>query len=147
EVVAALPVRLYRTLVQRIDLRMHRKLVVIDDSIAYTGSMNIADPAHFKVEARVGQWVDMMFRLEGAAAAGLAKEFAWDWEMQTAGRVFPPFSAADGRRRHWMSISRTGSGDVELINEAVLTSIYRANRNINVSTPYFVPSLSVLDAL
>lgn len=147
EVVAALPVRLYRTLVQRIDLRMHRKLVVIDDSIAYTGSMNIADPAHFKVEARVGQWVDMMLRLEGEAAAGLAKVFAWDWEVETGVRVFPTLPAADGQRRHWLSIIPSGPGMGDLINEAVLTSIYRANHSITVSTPYFVPSQSVLDAL
>jgi cardiolipin synthase len=89
QVVPALPVRLFRALVQRIDLRMHRKLLVIDDQIAYTGSMNIADPAYFKREARVGQWIDMMLRLEGEAAAGLAKVFAWDWEVETGERAFP----------------------------------------------------------
>src|SRR5690554_7536524 len=88
-----------------------------------------------------------MLRLEGEAAAGLAKVFAWDWEVETGVRVFPTLPAADGQRRHWLSIIPSGPGMGDLINEAVLTSIYRANHNITVSTPYFVPSQSVLDAL
>src|SRR5690554_6821260 len=147
EVVAALPVRLYRTLVQRIDLRMHRKLVVIDDSIAYTGSMNIADPAHFKQEARVGQWIDMMLRLEGEAAAGLAKVFAWDWEVETGERCFPSLPEPTRQPNHWLSIIPSGPGLGNLINQTVLASIYRANHNIVISTPYFVPSEAVLEAL
>ena len=147
QVAAALPVRLLRTLVQRIDLRMHRKLLVIDDQIAYTGSMNMADPAYFKREARVGQWVDMMLRLEGEAAAGLAKVFAWDWEVETGERAFPQMTEANGEPRHWLSIIPSGPGMGDLINQTVLAGIFRANTSIVISTPYFVPSESVLEAL
>lgn len=147
QVAAALPVRLFRTLVQRIDLRMHRKLLVIDDRIAYTGSMNIADPVYFKREARVGQWIDMMLRLEGEAAAGLAKVFAWDWEVETGERAFPNMTEADGEARHWLSIIPSGPGMGDLINQTVLAGIYRANESIIISTPYFVPSESILEAL
>ena len=147
QVVPALPVRLFRALVQRIDLRMHRKLLVIDDQIAYTGSMNIADPAYFKREARVGQWIDMMLRLEGEAAAGLAKVFAWDWEVETGARAFPLMDEVEGEPRHWLSIIPSGPGLGDLINQTALASIYRANRSIVISTPYFVPSESILEAL
>lgn len=147
QVVAALPVRLFRALVQRIDLRMHRKLLVVDDQVAYTGSMNMADPAYFKREARVGQWIDTMLRLEGEAAAGLAKVFAWDWEVETSERVFPNMTEANGEPRHWLSIIPSGPGLGDLINQTVLVSIYRANKSIIISTPYFVPSESVLEAL
>lgn len=147
EVIAALPVRLFRALVQRIDLRMHRKLLVIDDRIAYTGSMNIADPAYFKREAQVGQWIDMMLRLEGEAATGLAKVFAWDWEVETGERAFPCMDEIEGESRHWLSIIPSGPGLGDLINQAALASIYRANKTIVISTPYFVPSESILEAL
>lgn len=147
QVVAALPVRLFRALARRVDLRMHRKLVVIDDKTAYTGSMNMADPAYFKIEARVGQWIDMMLRLEGEAAAGLAKVFAWDWEVETGERAFPNMPPANGEPRHWLSIIPSGPGLGNLINHTVLASIYRANKSIIISTPYFVPSESVLEAL
>ncbi len=44
---------------------MHRKLVVIDDRVGYTGSMNMVDPRFFKQDAGVGQWVDIMIRVQG----------------------------------------------------------------------------------
>ncbi|MCL5042788.1 MAG: cardiolipin synthase [Gammaproteobacteria bacterium] len=148
EVVPALPVRLWRALVNRIDLRLHRKLIVIDDRLAFTGSMNIADPDCFKRGKRVGPWIDTMLRIEGQAAAGLAKVFAWDWEVETGQRRLPVLPAGNERADHWLSIlpSGPGIGD-DLIGQSVLASIYRANRSIIISTPYFVPSEAIFDAL
>lgn len=148
EVVAALPVRLLRALVHRIDLRMHRKLIVIDDSIAYTGSMNIADPAYFKRHAKVGPWIDIMLRIDGQAAAGLAKVFAWDWEVETGQRRLPDMGAVADNPSQWLMVLPSGPGVGEdLIGHATLTSIYRANHSIVISTPYFVPSEAILEAL
>lgn len=148
EVVAALPVRLLRALAHRIDLRMHRKLIVIDESIAYTGSMNIADPAYFKQDAQVGQWIDVMLRVEGQAAAGLAKVFAWDWEVETGERRLPTVTFPEPDPANWLMIIPSGPGiGGDLIAQAVLLGIYRANHSIVISTPYFVPSEAILDAL
>lgn len=148
EVVPALPVRLLRALVQRIDLRLHRKLIVIDSRIAYSGSMNIADPLYFKKEAKVGAWVDIMLRLDGPAARGLDKVFAWDWEVETGLRRLEPAPPNPPICDKWLSIlpSGPGVGD-DLIGQAVLSSIYRANESITISTPYFVPSEAIFNAL
>ncbi len=148
EVIPALPVKLLRALVHRIDLRMHRKLVVIDDKVAFTGSMNIADPAWFKRKAKVGQWIDVMLRLEGQAAAGLAKVFAWDWEVETGQRRLPESGSVPDTSHKWLMVIPSGPGVGEdLIGQATLTSIYRANHRIIISTPYFVPSEAIFDAL
>ncbi|UAW96879.1 cardiolipin synthase [Halopseudomonas nanhaiensis] len=148
QVVAALPVRLWRALASRIDLRLHRKLIVIDDRIAYTGSMNIADPAHFKQDAEVGQWVDVMLRVDGQAAAGLAKVFAWDWEVETGERRLPEPEVMERGSSDWLMVIPSGPGIGEdLISQTVLLGIYRANHRIIISTPYFVPSETILDAL
>ncbi|QJD58418.1 cardiolipin synthase [Pseudomonas sp. gcc21] len=148
EVTAALPVRLLRALVHRIDLRMHRKLIVIDDAVAYTGSMNIADPAFFKRKARVGPWIDIMLRIDGQAAAGLAKVFAWDWEVETGQRLLPEVGNTPDNPNQWLMVLPSGPGVGEdLIGHATLTSIYRANHSIVISTPYFVPSETILEAL
>lgn len=148
EVVPALPVRLWRALAQRIDLRLHRKLIVIDGHLAYTGSMNMADPSFFKKEAKVGEWVDIMLRLDGPAARGLDKVFAWDWEVETGVRRLTPALPSPPSCYKWLSILPSGPGMGEdLISQAVLSSIYRANDSITISTPYFVPSEAIFDAL
>ncbi|MDN5566596.1 MAG: cardiolipin synthase [Psychrobacter sp.] len=58
----SLPVGLFKTLFKRSDLRNHRKIVVIDENIGYTGSFNLIDPKFFKQDKKVGQWIDVMIR-------------------------------------------------------------------------------------
>ncbi len=80
---AALPGGLVRMLFVRFDLRMHRKIVVIDGKTAYTGSLNLVDPRYFKRDSGVGQWVDAMVRVQGPAVESLAVTFLADWYMET----------------------------------------------------------------
>ena len=69
QVATALPIGnpLLRPLRGRIDLRNHRKIVVIDNSITYCGSQNCADP-EFRIKAKFAPWVDAMMRFEGPIA-------------------------------------------------------------------------------
>jgi phosphatidylserine/phosphatidylglycerophosphate/cardiolipin synthase-like enzyme len=71
EVAVALPVSPLSVFKVRPDLRLHRKIVVIDDAVGYTGSFNLVDPRYFKQDAGVGEWVDAMVRLERAFQVGL----------------------------------------------------------------------------
>jgi cardiolipin synthase len=77
-VIPSLPVGPVRALFVRTDLRNHRKILVIDDRIAYAGSLNLVDPRYFKQEAGVGEWVDAMVRVEGPAAEALGDTFDID---------------------------------------------------------------------
>jgi cardiolipin synthase len=83
KVVESLPAGLLRATVRRLDLRNHRKLVVIDGTVAYTGSLNLIDPAYFKSTAGVGPWIDAMVRVEGPAVEALAVTFLEDWQLET----------------------------------------------------------------
>src|SRR5918998_1165368 len=76
----ALPVGnpLLGALTGRIDLRDHRKVVVVDNRIAYCGSRNCADP-EFRVKARYAPWVDAVMRFEGPVARQCQHLFAADW--------------------------------------------------------------------
>jgi len=76
----ALPIGnpLLRPLKGRIDLRNHRKIVVIDDRITYCGSQNCADP-EFLIKAKYAPWVDAMMRFEGPIARQNQHLFAGDW--------------------------------------------------------------------
>src|SRR4029079_14544995 len=80
---AALPASLLRMLFVRFDLRLHRKIAVIDGRVAYTGSFNLVDPRFFKRNAGVGRWVDALVRLEGPAVEPLGITFLEDWELDT----------------------------------------------------------------
>lgn len=69
---------LIRPLTGRMDLRNHRKIVVIDGCLGFTGSRNCADMA-FSAKPRFAPWVDVMFRVEGPAVRQLELIFVQDW--------------------------------------------------------------------
>lgn len=148
EFLAMLPVSLWRNLFRRIDLRMHRKLLIIDHKIAYSGSMNMADPRFFNIEQNVGPWIDLIIRFEGAAAFGVSKVFSWDWEVETGERRFPVLTEELAPSTQWMTLIPSGPDlGTDVINQVMLCSIYRAEKSITVVTPYFVPSEDLLQAL
>lgn len=148
EFVAALPVSIWRNVFRRIDLRMHRKLLIIDNKIAYSGSMNMADPKFFNVGRNVGPWIDMIIRFEGAAAFGVSKVFSWDWEVETGERRFPIVEENLEPNTQWMTMVPSGPDlGTDVITQVMLCSIYRAEHCITVATPYFVPSEALLLAL
>ena len=82
KIVEALPASLWRIGSARIDLRNHRKIVVVDNQIAYVGSQNIADPA-FAPKAKYAPWIDCMVRLRGPAVHDLQRLFLEDWYLDT----------------------------------------------------------------
>jgi len=150
---AALPVGLMRTLFVRFDLRLHRKIVVIDGDVAYTGSMNIVDPRFFKQDVGVGQWIDAMVRVRGPAVEGLAVTFVEDWELETGEGLEE--LARTGNLRTLETVGDTAihvvpSGPTvrpDAIEEILLMAIYGARREIVLTTPYFVPDEALLTAL
>jgi cardiolipin synthase len=148
----ALPVNLRRLLFVRADLRLHRKIVVIDGAVAYTGSLNLADPALFKKDAGVGQWVDALARLRGPAVIDLAAIFLYDWELETGEAIKPEKVATEvslgPAGRAVVQVLPSGPGErVGAIEQVLLAAIYAASRELVLTTPYFVPDESLLAAL
>jgi len=153
EVAFALPVSAFSVFKVRPDLRLHRKIVVIDDGAAYTGSFNLVDPRFFKQDAGVGEWVDAMVRLEGPGVLALNALFRWDWEVETGRDLNQKFEEGDPS-----ADLRTGETDVQVIPsgpgrtgnsiyQLLLMSIYSAQNEIVMTTPYFVPDEAVFTAL
>lgn len=138
---------------QRADLRMHRKIVVVDQRIAYTGSMNLVDPRFFKQDAGVGEWVDAMVRVAGPAVAGLRAVFLFDWKLQTGEGYVPSSDAAYAARRAVGGASRvqvvpSGPGVEGAANLRILVdAIAIARERVVLTTPYFVPDASLALAL
>lgn len=153
QVVAALPASLWRLAFTRYDLRLHRKLVVVDGKVAYTGSLNLVDPRHFKQDAGVGQWVDAMVRVQGPVVEPLAILFLSDWafatgiaderlrEVSDVHPVRPAGTAA-------MQVIPSGPGqEGGRVDQVLLTTLYRARRRIVLTSPYFIPHEPLLAAL
>lgn len=151
EVIEALPVGAFRFLLQRQDLRMHRKLVCIDDHLAYTGSMNLVDPIYFKKAQGVGEWIDLMVRCEGPIVQFMQGLFVWDWFLETNYKMALPLSEKEmfpivGRQNAQLIPSGPEFGSAS-IHQVLLTAIYDAKYSLILTTPYFVPDESLLAAL
>lgn len=149
----ALPVGLYRTLIGRTDLRLHRKIVVVDSAIAWTGSMNLVDPRFFKQDSGVGEWVDAMVRLKGAVVAPLAGTMIGDWILETGEPLDDLVSNAglrlvepDGPADIQVIPSGPGQTDDGLL-QMILSLIGNARRELIMTTPYLVPDESLLRAI
>jgi cardiolipin synthase len=150
EVLDVMHANILRMFLQRIDLRQHRKLISIDNRIAYNGSMNLADPDWFKKHSGFGPWIDVMVRVEGPMAAIIQGTMIFDWEMETGHRLTNalswPESASDGPAL--MQFLPTGPAfDDDILLQVLLTAIHNAQHRVIITTPYFVPDESLLQAL
>ena len=139
----ALPVGnpLLRVLIGRIDLRNHRKIVVVDNRVTYCGSQNCADPA-FLPKARFAPWVDAMIRFEGPVARQNNCIFASDWMEEVDEDLTPllaaPLTVVEGGFPA-AAVATGPTGAHAAMPEIFATLIYAAQRELVVSTPYYIP--------
>ncbi len=153
QVTEALPAGVFRIWFERVDLRLHRKIVVIDGAIAYTGSMNLVDPRFFKQDSGVGQWVDAMVRLEGTVVEALAVTMLADWTTEARVDADAVMQSSDIRPqpavgRATVQVCPSGPNNREqAIMEVLLTAIYAARRELILTSPYFVPDETLLTAI
>lgn len=150
---AALPAKIWRLPFVRFDLRLHRKIAVIDGRIAYTGSMNLVDSRFFKQTAGVGNWIDAAVRIEGPAVEPLGITFLGDWAQESQESIEHLRETGNVR-----SIPPEGTAPVQVIpsgpahdgaaiERIVIATIYSAQRRLTLTTPYFVPDEAMMTAL
>lgn len=147
-----LPIRPWRGEYQRPDLRNHRKILVVDSSVAFTGSQNIIDSSYNKKKNRRKglHWQDLMTRIEGPAVRGLEAVFAADWASETDELINLPEPSASpaGQEPARMQVLASGPGMAPESNLRLFNHLfYSARDRISVACPYFVPDESMLYAL
>ena len=150
KVIQALTVTPLRMFFRRLDLRQHRKIITIDDEIAYSGSMNMIDPEFFKQSAGVGKWIDVMIRVTGPTVNVLSGIHAWDWEVETGARILPMKPVCEFPPVEHLPIQVIPSGPgmpVNLIQQTLILAINQAEKSLRITTPYFVPSEELLETL
>lgn len=153
EIVEALPAGVFRAIFRRQDLRLHRKIVIVDGHTAYTGSLNLVDARYFKQDAGVGQWIDMMVRVQGPAVEVLATTFLADWDIETGGRQVDVNEDTGVKRQPMVGsamvqVVPSGPGFYpDAIYQLLLSTIYSAREELIITTPYFVPDDALHAAL
>ncbi|WP_395541181.1 cardiolipin synthase [Neotabrizicola sp. sgz301269] len=147
----ALPVGnpILRMLSGRIDLRNHRKLLVVDTAVAYCGSQNCADPA-FLPKARFAPWVDVMMRFEGPVVWQSQHLFASDWMGNggddISGLLHQPVPEQDGG--FVAQVVATGpTYRAAAMPELFASLIYAAQHDLFITTPYYVPTQMIQAAI
>lgn len=150
-VAVALPIGnpLLRPLKGRIDLRNHRKIVVIDGCITYCGSQNCADP-EFLVKAKYAPWVDAVMRFEGPIARQNQHLFASDWMTYADEDIDDLLQQPIPAPQPGFPAQVIGTGPTvrySAMPEMFEALIYTARRELVISTPYYVPDESMQNAL
>ncbi|PZR00246.1 MAG: cardiolipin synthase [Cereibacter sphaeroides] len=132
---------LLRPFIGRIDLRNHRKIVVIDNWITYVGSQNCADPA-FLPKAKFAPWVDAMMRFTGPIARQNQFIFASDWMTHTDEDLSDLLTAPMETPAAGFPAQAVGTGPTEPVSaltELILALMFSAREELIITTPYYVP--------
>ena len=133
----------------RFNNRTHRKSLILDGRIAFTGGAGIAD--HWKGNARgPHEWRDMQIRLEGPAVIPLQAGFAHNWQKTTgellSGAVYYPSIDPRGllNAQTLMSSPESGGSTVRIM---YYLSIVCARKSIYIANPYFIPDAVAIETL
>ena len=148
-----LPIQPFKWKFQRPDLRNHRKILVIDGGVAFTGSQNMIDSSYNKRgNIRRGlHWKDLVVRFEGPIVAGINALFETDWFSETGDALLRETARKPRQRSANMLDAQgvpsgpgfEGENNLRLFNSL----LYAAQKRIMIVSPYFVPDESMLYAI
>jgi cardiolipin synthase len=136
-------------LLPRIQLRNHRKIVIVDGRVGFLGGINVGDEYDASVTQR-GAYRDTHVRIEGATVHELQLTFLEDWHFATGDMprdkgMFPPPAADEPQAA--IIVPSGPDQEWEAIEHVYFTAITQADERIQLTTPYFVPDEPVRVAL
>lgn len=136
-------------LTSKVNYRNHRKILVVDGHIGFTGGINIAQ--RYLTGTKMGPWRDTHLKLEGEAVRMLQIVFMTDWyfvskqQLTDHAKYLPPTTVRD---ECLVQIATSGpDSDWASIMQAFFAAITRAQHHIYISSPYFTPNEAVLTAI
>ena len=140
----------FRRLSHRVNYRNHRKIVIVDGRVGYTGGMNLA--SRYIHGEHGGDWRDLHFRVEGAAVYGLQQLFLADWfyasqELINDMNYYPKLSQLANGGALMQIVMSAPLGQWNNIQMAYNHLIQSAREYILIQTPYFMPTETLLEAL
>ena len=136
-------------LTSRVNFRNHRKILIIDGKIGFTGGVNIAD-RYIEGKPKIGPWRDTHLQITGDAVATMQVVFAADWyfvihENLIGEKYFPPLTEGNGTP---VQISASGpDSDWEIIQQVYFMAILNAKKYVYITSPYLMPPQTLVSAL
>lgn len=143
---------LLRRLQLRINYRNHRKIVVIDNKVAYVGGFNVAKE-YIDLDEKFGHWRDTHLRIRGSAVLSLQVRFILDWNYAAGENLLEKkelFQGTEAGIRDHCDMQIISSGPdktTQQIHDNYLRLINKAQKSIYIQTPYFIPDEAILNAL
>ncbi len=141
---------LFPSFTSKINYRNHRKIIVIDGHIGFTGGINFND-RYINNGTHPLYWRDTHLRLEGEVVKTLQFLFLLNWqfvsneELKADENYFPDFTQTGNS---FTQVNASGPDwELESIMDSFLLAINAAQRRVRIATPYFIPTESILDAL
>ncbi|SKA03670.1 cardiolipin synthase [Pilibacter termitis] len=134
----------------RLNYRNHRKIVVIDGEVGYTGGFNVGDE-YLGKKKKFGYWRDNHLRMTGEGVYSLQNRFIMDWNSQHINEIkrpenyFPPIQKKGDT--HLQVITSGPDSEEEQIKMTYLKMINLAKEEILIQTPYYIPDESIHQAL
>ncbi len=143
-----------RMLNLKMNYRNHRKIVVVDGKIGYTGGINIRED-HMGKKKRLSPWRDTHIRVVGTGVYALQNVFLNDWRYVKKEKISPIsyfekgyFPKVESEGDVCLQVLTSGPNEeIKNIKEAYLKLILNAKREIIIQTPYFVPDDTLMEAL
>jgi cardiolipin synthase len=140
-----LPARLHAA-----NLRNHRKLLIVDGQVGFTGGMNIHRP-YWRPDRPATAFRDLHFRVEGPVVRHMVETFTDDWYFTTGERLDTKFWGEEGPQPAGPALARgIEAGPDETLDRlrwVFLGALNVARQTVRIWTPYFVPDQSLLAAL
>ena len=138
-------------LANRLNYRNHRKIIVIDGQTAFTGGINVCDK-YINNGVNKLFWRDTHLRIDGPGIFFLQYLFLVDWNFCSGKKIKPdklyfPVPVA-GKSDSFLQVAASGpDSDQPSVLFSLLQAIYLAKKEILITTPYFIPGDSILEAL
>lgn len=136
----------------RMNYRNHRKIVVIDNKVAYVGGFNIGKE-YIGLDPKFGYWRDTHLRIEGTALLQLEIRFLLDWNYATKENLFTNSKYLEIEAKSYKSgcemqiISSGPDSRMKIIRDNYVRLIGKAQKSIYIQSPYFIPDDAMLNAL
>lgn len=132
----------------QLNFRNHRKIVVVDEHVAFVGGHNVGDE-YLGRDPRFGHWRDTHLQIEGPAVLAVALVFAGDWHFAT-GKVVPFRLKAIREHEGGYPVMTLGTGASDRMERCTLFFLHlitMAKHRLWIASPYFVPDEGILNAL